>query len=865
MRHFTRYTLALTFLTALSLPAANSWRLIGWSDFGINPMERDYSLFGIYPPSGTIHAQLIDPTGALYRGASNVTMTYEAVADPNGSIDSTSIGKTNFAGKPDVDTGITGSRMPGSGNVPQAMTFDAGYNRFTGAAIPITPYDDSLNLNYYPLIKLTARDASGNVLATARITLPVSNEVECRGCHASGANPDAQPAAGYANDNNPNRDFKLNILQLHDEKNRRNPLYQSALASLNYSSSGILATATSGTAISCIACHSTNQFNAAGQSANPGIGGIESLTGAMHLNHAANIDPATGDILDNGTDRATCYNCHPGTHTQAFRGPMARSVSAGGSLQIQCQSCHGNMSALGDPSRNGWMDLPNCQACHIGGGTRLTNALNASGALNQPSDTTFATTPNAPTAGTSLYSYSTGHGSLQCSACHGSTHAELPSAQANDNLQAIDLTGSAGAIQECTICHQSGISSTNGGPHGMHDVGAGWVNSHTRAVGRTPTACQPCHGVDYKGTVLSQAFAARTLSIDRGTIQMFRGYQVGCYTCHNGPGGNGTAPATAVVSNTTASVASGQSTTIPVSVTNGGVLRIVTRPVSGIAYVSGNSITYQAQSSFEGTDQFTYAALNSFGGDSNLGTATVKVTSQVRPAFAASGVTNAASYASGIAPGMIAYIYGSGMGPANVAPLELNSGGFIEKAAAGTRVLFNGIPAPILYTSGSQASAIVPYGISGATANMVVEYNGIQSAGIPVPVSGALPGIFTTDASGKGQAAVLNQDGSFNSASNPAAQGSVVTFFVTGAGATSPKISDGKLAVAPYPVPAQPVSVTIGGQLADMQYAGGAPGEVAGLTQVNAVIPANTAPGIVPVSVSVGGVVSAAGVTVAVK
>jgi hypothetical protein len=369
------------------------------------------------------------------------------------------------------------------------MTFDGSYNRFTATAVPITAYDDSLNLNYYPLLKLTARDSSGNILATARITLPVSNEVECRQCHASGANTAAQPLAGYANDSNPNRDFKLNILQLHDEKNRRNPAYQSALASLNYSAGGILATAVGGTPVSCTACHSSNQFNATG------INGIESLTGAMHSNHASNVDPATGDVLDNGTDRATCYNCHPGTHTQALRGPMSRSTAADGSLQIQCQSCHGNMSALGDPARKGWIDLPNCQACHIGtamtapnGNFRLTKALDANGALNQTTDLTFATTPNQPASGASLFRFSTGHGNLQCSACHGTAHAELSSSQTNDNLQAIDLTGSAGPIQECTTCHQSGLASTastSGGPHGMHEVGSTWVNSHTRAVGRS--------------------------------------------------------------------------------------------------------------------------------------------------------------------------------------------------------------------------------------------------------------------------------------------------------------------------------------------------------------------------------------------
>src|ERR1019366_6491414 len=126
-----------------------------------------------------------------------------------------------------------------------------------------------------------------------------------------------------------------------------------------------------------------------------------------------------------------------------------------------------------------------------------------------------------------------------CAACHGPTHAELPSSQPNDNLQASDLTGSIGPIRECTTCHQSGISSTSGGPHGMHDVGSGWVSSHTRAVGRNASTCSPCHGQDFKGTELSAAFTTRTLSTEFGTFQLFRGYIVSCYTCHNGPNGGG--------------------------------------------------------------------------------------------------------------------------------------------------------------------------------------------------------------------------------------------------------------------------------------------------------------------------------------
>ena len=58
------------------------------------------------------------------------------------------------------------------------------------------------------------------------------------------------------------------------------------------------------------------------------------------------------------------------------------------------------------------------------------------------------------------------------------------------------------------------------------------------AIGGAPPA-QACHGADYRGTVLSRAQADRSLSVslDQGclTVKLFRGADIGCYTCHHGP------------------------------------------------------------------------------------------------------------------------------------------------------------------------------------------------------------------------------------------------------------------------------------------------------------------------------------------
>jgi uncharacterized protein (TIGR03437 family) len=124
--------------------------------------------------------------------------------------------------------------------------------------------------------------------------------------------------------------------------------------------------------------------------------------------------------------------------------------------------------------------------------------------------------------------------------------------------------------------------------------------------------------------------------------------------------------------------------------------------------------------------------------------------------------------------------------------------------------------------------------------------------------------VFTANSSGRGQAAAVNQDGTQNGAANPAAAGSVLSLYATGEGQTLPAGLDGKLAAAPLPQPVAAVTVAIGGVAAEVSYAGGAPGLIAGVMQVNVVVPAGVS-GTVPVVLTVGGVDSQDGVTVAVR
>ena len=239
-----------------------------------------------------------------------------------------------------------------------------------------------------------------------------------------------------------------------------------------------------------------------------------------------------------------------------------------------------------------------------------------------------------------------------------------------------------------------------------------------------------------------------------------------------------------------------------------------------------------------------------------------------QPTLSIATLNNAASNLSGpIAPGEIVVLTGSGLGPSQITSASVGTDGLYDPQLAGASVQFNGIAAPMIYTSATQVAAIVPYEVTGASAQVSVTYQGQTSAPGTVAVAASAPGLFTLDSGGRGQAAAINQNGSINTVSTPARIGSVISLFATGEGQTSPPGSDGKPASGTPPTPNLLVIVTIGGVTVNgLQYVGGAPGEVAGLLQINVQIPSGITPGsAVPVVIRVGGATSQAGVTIAVS
>jgi uncharacterized protein (TIGR03437 family) len=212
-------------------------------------------------------------------------------------------------------------------------------------------------------------------------------------------------------------------------------------------------------------------------------------------------------------------------------------------------------------------------------------------------------------------------------------------------------------------------------------------------------------------------------------------------------------------------------------------------------------------------------------------------------------------------------IFGANIGPATLQKPAPTASGQLDTIAGGTRILFDGIAAPMLYAVSGQAGAIAPFGLQQrSNTQLQVEYQGTRSSPIALTVAAAAPAIFTANQSGKGQGSILNQDYTVNSAAAPAAVGSVVMIYATGGGAMSTAVIDGSIAQAPFATLGQKVTVRMGGALALVQYQGAAPGIVQGVLQINAVVPAGIAPGdTVPVEMTIGGVTSAAGVTLAVR
>lgn len=208
-------------------------------------------------------------------------------------------------------------------------------------------------------------------------------------------------------------------------------------------------------------------------------------------------------------------------------------------------------------------------------------------------------------------------------------------------------------------------------------------------------------------------------------------------------------------------------------------------------------------------------------------------------------ITNSASFVPGpVSPGELISIFGTSLGPVQ-GLLFTPDNGKVDTTLDDTVVMFGNVPAPLLYVSATQINAIVPYEVSGNTFTTVtVSHLGVVSAQLSVAVVATVPAIFSANQTGNGEGAILNQNLSANSGANPAPKGSIISIYATGEGALQPFVPTGTISgFLPLPRPVADISVTIGGQPAQISYAGEAPTLVSGVLQVNAMVPQNIGSG----------------------
>jgi uncharacterized protein (TIGR03437 family) len=161
------------------------------------------------------------------------------------------------------------------------------------------------------------------------------------------------------------------------------------------------------------------------------------------------------------------------------------------------------------------------------------------------------------------------------------------------------------------------------------------------------------------------------------------------------------------------------------------------------------------------------------------------------------------------------------------------------------------INAPLLFVSSQQINLQLPAALPLGSQSVAVRRadTGEPLAGGFLQVAEAGPGLFSMEAGGTGQALALNQDGTLNSAENPAPKGSTVTLFGSGQGGVNPPVPDGQAPAALSETVASPVAdggacltqqqavcVAIGSAFGEITFSGLAPGFV-GLWQLNVKIP----------------------------
>ena len=212
------------------------------------------------------------------------------------------------------------------------------------------------------------------------------------------------------------------------------------------------------------------------------------------------------------------------------------------------------------------------------------------------------------------------------------------------------------------------------------------------------------------------------------------------------------------------------------------------------------------------------------------------------PCMTLSALNSATLLPTPVIAGEFLTFLGSGIGPAAGIAAPFGPGGF-PVTLGGVQVFFDGTPAPVLYAQAGQVNVQAPMELNGQSSTTItLTYGGNTFGPVTIPLKFAYPGLFRLQVGLTAQAVAENQDGSLNGPSNPAAPGSVVTFWGTGFPAISPACPTGGLNPdSAVELPSAYSVVMVGGGA--VQYAGSAPTLACGVTQINMQVPPTASPG----------------------
>ena len=125
---------AIFAVNTTSAPLSGTYQTFAFNDLGMHCYDPDFSVFSILPVYNVVHAQVVQKGSTPKIVGSTVNVTYKGMADATGSINTTSIGKTNFweyvlklfGANPPLDEGLLGAKMPGLVNQPQPISWTGG-------------------------------------------------------------------------------------------------------------------------------------------------------------------------------------------------------------------------------------------------------------------------------------------------------------------------------------------------------------------------------------------------------------------------------------------------------------------------------------------------------------------------------------------------------------------------------------------------------------------------------------------------------------------------------------------------------------------------------------------------------------------